>query len=79
VTDRSTAKTVTIIGAGIGGIYLVADWASLGSSYGSTISTIRSSLKFEPAVGLMSKARVAGSPPSSARQLIFPQLSMAPM
>ena len=27
VTDRSTAETVTIIGAGIGGIYLVANWA----------------------------------------------------
>ena len=25
MTDRSTAKTVTIIGAGIGGIYLVAE------------------------------------------------------
>jgi hypothetical protein len=36
VTDRSTVETVAIIGAGIGGSISLANWASPGSSCGST-------------------------------------------
>jgi 2-polyprenyl-6-methoxyphenol hydroxylase-like FAD-dependent oxidoreductase len=78
MTDGSTAETVTIIGAGIGGLYLVAELGIAGFKLRlHDIGTIRGFLKFKRAAGWMLKAREAGSRPSNARRLIFPQLSMA--
>ena len=48
MTDRSTAKTVTIIGAGIGGLYLVAELGIAGFKLRLHDMTTQSSLKFEP-------------------------------
>jgi threonine dehydrogenase-like Zn-dependent dehydrogenase len=78
VTDRTT-KTVTIIGAGIGGLYLIAELGVAGFKLrlhdidDSKLSEIRAR------GGVDVEGENGGSPPSSARRLIFPQLSMAPM
>ena len=79
MTDKSITETVTIIGAGIGGLYLVAELGIAG--FKLRLHDIDDSRLSEIRVrgGVMSKARVLGSPPSSARRLIFLQLSMAPM
>jgi 2-polyprenyl-6-methoxyphenol hydroxylase-like FAD-dependent oxidoreductase len=77
VTDKSITETVTIIGAGIGGLYLVAELGTAGFKLRlHDIDDSRLS-EIQARGGVMLKAREAGSRPSNARRLIFPQLSMA--
>ena len=79
MADKSTAETVTIIGAGIGGLYLLAEWGIAGFKLRLHDIDDSKLSEFERAAGWTSKAKEAGSLLSTARRLIFPQLSMAPM
>ena len=79
MTDRSTVETVAIIAAGIGGHYLIAELGVAGFKLRLHDIDDSKLSEFERAAGWTSKAKEAGSLLSTARRLIFPQLSMAPM
>ena len=79
MTDENSAKTVAIIGAGIGGLYLIAELGVAGFKLRLHDIDDRSSLKFERAAVWMSKARMVSSLRLSARRAISDPQSTAPM
>jgi 2-polyprenyl-6-methoxyphenol hydroxylase-like FAD-dependent oxidoreductase len=78
VTDRTT-KTVTIIGAGIGGLYLLAELGFAGFKLRLHVIDDSKVSEIRARGGVDVEGERAGSPLSTARRPIFPQLLMGPM
>ena len=79
MTVENSAKTVAIIGAGIGGLYLIAELGVAGFKLRLHDTTIQSSPKFERAAAWMSRARRVGLLRSNAQRRISNLRSTVPI
>ena len=78
MTDRSSAETVTIIEAGIGGLYLIAELGITGFKLRLHDIDVLKLSEIKARGGVDVEGRASRLPLSTARRPIFPQLSTAP-